>query len=376
MLTTIALLLPALQGGPPVREIRLTTPAVTLAHDFTQVRAVRELPDGRLLVTDRLEPALYVVDLGAGRRTRLGREGAGPGEYTLPSTLLPLPGDSTLLADEGNARFTIVSPDLKLVRSFPTNRPGLVYAPWPRAADRQGRLFFQVPAWAAGPGGLHDDSVHVARLDLRTGKIDTLARARRPEEPAVKYGLPWVGFAPQDVWQATADGRIALVRGGDYHVEWREPNGRITRGPAVPFAVVAVTERDRIDYMRNFLENSGMGGRGNNTTNPSAISAIPDEMLEPEQVKAMAARNRFAPTKPPFTDFTPRVGKDDCLWVERSLPAGAPRSFDVFDAAGRPALRVVLPAGRRLVAVGRSGIYLVATGAEGLERLERYLLPQ
>ncbi|HJR34818.1 MAG TPA: hypothetical protein VJ817_07720, partial [Gemmatimonadales bacterium] len=45
---------------PPVREVRLGPPAATLTHEFTQIRGVRELPDGRLLVSDRLEPALYV----------------------------------------------------------------------------------------------------------------------------------------------------------------------------------------------------------------------------------------------------------------------------------------------------------------------------
>jgi hypothetical protein len=58
----------------------------------------------------------------------------------MPSTLLPLPGDSTLVADEGNARFMIIGPNLKVHRSMSTQRPGLVYSPWPRATDRQGRL--------------------------------------------------------------------------------------------------------------------------------------------------------------------------------------------------------------------------------------------
>ena len=360
----------------PVREVRLGSPAATLAHEFTQLRGVRELPDGRLLVSDRLEPALYVVDLRTGRATRIGREGSGPEEYRMPSTLLPLPGDSTLVADEGNARFMIIGPDFKVHRSMPTQRPGLVYSPWPRATDRQGRLYFQVPAWAAGPEGIEDDSVHVARLDLRTGRIDTLARARRPTEPRVKYGLPYVGFAAQDIWQVTPEGRIALVRSRDYHIEWREPDGRVTRGPAVSWTAVPVTERDRVDYMRTFLENSGVGGRGSGSTNPSGVSPTPDEMLAPDRVKAMAAQNPFAATKPPFTDVMPRFAPNQSLWVERSMPAGAPRRWDVFDPTGRITLRVVLPPGRRLLAVGRAGLYLAAVNPDGLEALERYQLPR
>jgi len=359
----------------PVREIRLTTPSAVVSHEFTQIRGVRELADGRLLVSDRLEPAVYLVDLSAGRLTRIGREGSGPEEYRMPSTLLPLPGDSTLLADEATSRFMILGPDLKVHRSLSTQRAGMVYTPWPRAIDRQGRVYFQVPAWAAGPAGFADESVHVARMDLRGGKVDTLARVRRPTEPARKFGLPYVGFAAQDVWQAAPDGRIAVVRSSDYHVEWLEPGGAVTRGPAVVFAAVPVTERDKVDYMRTFLENTSMGGRGSGSTNPTGLSPVPDEMLAFDKVKQMAAQNPFAKTKPPFTELTPRVGPDQSLWVERSLAAGAPRLFDVFDAAGRLVLRVTLPAGRRLLAVGRVGIYLAAVNSDGVETLERYQLP-
>jgi len=375
-LTSLFVLAALLQAAPAVREIRLSAPDAKLTHDFTQIRGLRELADGRLLVSDRLEPAVYVVDLRAGRVTRVGREGSGPEEYRMPSTLLPLPGDSTLLADEGNSRFMILGPDLKVHRSLSTQRPGMVYTPWPRAVDVQGRLYFQVPAWAAGPSGFADESVHVARLDLKSGRVDTLARVRRPTEPRVKYGLPYVAFDRQDIWQATTDGRIALVRSSDYHVEWLEPGGRTTRGPAVAFSVVPVTERDKVDYMRTFLENTSMGGRGSGSTNPTGLSKVPDEMLAPERVKEMAAQNPFAKTKPPFTDVMPRMGPDQSLWVERSLPAGAPRMFDVFDATGRPSLRVHLPPGRRLVFVGRAGIYVAAVNADGVETLERYQLPR
>jgi hypothetical protein len=98
-------------------------------------------------------------------------------------------------------------------------------------------------------------------------------------------------------------------------------------------------------------------------------------MLAPDRVKAMAAQNPFAATKPPFTDVMPRVAPDQSLWVERSVPAGAPRTWDVFDSGGRITFRVVLPQGRRLLAVGRAGLYLAAVNADGLEALERYQLP-
>lgn len=84
LLLLAALLLPQ---QPPVREVRLGAPAAALTHEFTQLRGVRELPDGRLLVSDRLEPALYVVDLKTGRATRIGREGSGPERWSATNYL-------------------------------------------------------------------------------------------------------------------------------------------------------------------------------------------------------------------------------------------------------------------------------------------------
>lgn len=113
-----------------------------------------------------------------------------------------------------------------------------------------------------------------------------------------------------------------------------------------------MTRQDRLDYTRQFLESSSMSGRRSGGGTPTGHSAVPASMLTPEAVAQMAERNKFAARKPPFTDFTPRLGPGGTLRVERSVPAGAPREFDVFDAAGSPTLRVTLPADRRLLAVG------------------------
>ena len=99
--------------------LTLAAPERTLAIDFTQIRAVRELPDGRVLVTDRLDKGLGVADFIRNTFTPIGRTGSGPAEYRLPTALAAMPGDSTLMADEGNQRLAIIGPD--------RNRPILIY---------------------------------------------------------------------------------------------------------------------------------------------------------------------------------------------------------------------------------------------------------
>jgi hypothetical protein len=81
----------------------------TFAEPFSRVAAVREEPDGRILVLDDIENRILRVDLRAASAIALGRTGAGPGEYTLPLSLLPLAADTTLAVDmSGGGRALVI----------------------------------------------------------------------------------------------------------------------------------------------------------------------------------------------------------------------------------------------------------------------------
>ena len=116
--------------------LTLAAPERTLAIDFTQIRGVRELPDGRVLVTDRLDKGLGVADFARNTFTPIGRTGSGPAEYRLPTALAVMPGDSTLLSDEGNQRLAVIGPDLKIHRTFHLQIPGIGVPLGARAVDR------------------------------------------------------------------------------------------------------------------------------------------------------------------------------------------------------------------------------------------------
>src|SRR6185503_15824824 len=93
------------------QQVRLTKPDATFPEPFTQVASVRELRDGRVLVLDRRDRIVLLVDFTSGKATPVGREGTGPGEYTQPGRLFPLPGDTTAIYDGPARRFVIVEPD-------------------------------------------------------------------------------------------------------------------------------------------------------------------------------------------------------------------------------------------------------------------------
>jgi hypothetical protein len=138
------------------------------------------------------------------------------------------------------------------------------------------------------------------------------------------------------------------------------------------FVPLPVTEGDKIAYTREFMENSGMGGKG---TGGASVGAVPADMLTDASIKHLVETNVYASTKPPFTDRPPLLAPDGTLWVERSTALGAVGSWDLIDRSGRVVRHLLLPPARQLLFLGRSGIYLTATDADGVERVERYPYP-
>ena len=96
----------------------LTKPLAEYGEPFSQIAAVRELKDGRLLVVDSRDKLVQLVNLTANSATKVGREGSGPGEYGLPTQLFALPGDSSVIFDPLNQRYLMVLPDGKPGVSF------------------------------------------------------------------------------------------------------------------------------------------------------------------------------------------------------------------------------------------------------------------
>ena len=365
MLGSALMLLAVLQSG----DRRLAAPTVQVDHDFSRISGVRELTDGRLLVSDWIEETVSVVDPGRGVLRLIGRRGAGPAEYRLPGALLPLPGDSTLLVDQGNERLMIIGPDLRIARSFSSHRPVITHTITPRGIDRRGRFYFEIPAWADPASG--GDSVAVARWDPAADRIERLARVRGiTYRQGLVEGIPYVIYAPRDVWQVDPAGRLALVRSAAYVVEWREPDGSLTRGAPVKMPLLRVTAADRLAYVGQFMATALIAGRGE-----QGMTAMPASEKTPEALARLVARQEFREVRPPFSDRTPVMAPDGTVWVERSVPVGAPPAWDRFDARGAYLGGIILPAGRRLLAVGARGLYAAAADADGLERLERYDLP-
>jgi len=373
-------------GPGPIRaQVRLGQPTATFPEDFGAIQTVRELPDGRVLVADPLGKALYVVDLDAGRRTVVGREGQGPDEYLQPDAVWPLPGDSTLLVDLGNGRLVALGPDLTFGPTSPitVGEPQmgrqLVFA-IPQGVDGQGRVYARALGGGMG-GGAYPDSAEILRIDreARTadpaGKFKIQAVTQRTSGAANNrnVAISPIPLSPEDAWGVAPDGSVFLARSSDYHVERIGPDGTVTRGPAIAFEPVKIGTGEKEEY----LAEQGRSGGG---------ISVGVEVVNGQMSMSFARGGRdsgpreidqytWPEVKPPFYGGRIPVDSRNRAWVRRHVKSGEASTYDVFDGAGNRVGTVVLESGRRVVGFGEGSVYVVAFDDLDLNYLERYALP-
>ena len=377
----------AVQGQ---QKAALTRPEAEFAEPFTQVSGIRELPGGRVLVSDIRDKIVQLVDLGTGAASAIGREGQGPEEYLLPSGLYPLPDGGALLQDFGNRRFLTIGPDGKIGKAISPPQPpaptegaarggafligALIDA---RAADGRGNLYFQGLALPGGPGGQPGDSIPIMRWD-RARSVDTVAwlpvtEAMRPQVArtgnavSVRIGgnRAW---SSQVQWGVAADGRIALVEPEPYRVSWVQGRDRAT-GPAVATSPIRVTEADKKEYREQMSRTRpvmmAFGGPGGRTAAPPpSVSATQDDPEWPETKPVFSGRQAVL------------VTPEGEVWVERLRKAGDRLPvYDVFDGAGRLTRQITLRPQSRVVGFGKGTVYVTRSDEDDLQYLERYRRP-
>ncbi|MCH7875560.1 MAG: hypothetical protein IH965_09720 [Gemmatimonadetes bacterium] len=377
-----------------VPQYRLTQPDAVLEQAFGLVLRIREMPDGRVLIADPLGQALVLADLAAGTADTIGRVGQGPAEYRQPDAVYPFPGDSTLLVDLGNARLTVLGPDGSFGPTMPIAQgepsgPGLggMMIVMPQDVDGRGRIYFQPPGF--GPGAALPDSGVVMRMDRSTGTFDTVATVKLQQLKRSTSGgggnqsvrISAVPYSPRDGWAVAPDGRVAVVRSNGYYVEWIHPDGRVVKGPQVPFRPVPIRRAEKREWVARQNNGIAMGISITNGVRQTSFRRGGSGLGRGSELDGYD----WPDTKPAFNPTSPRVDLDGNLWVERYGPANSARNYDLFDANGVLQARVTLPAGRQLVGFGREGaeagagagagaVYLVFTDEFDLQYLERYRL--
>ena len=387
----------------------LPAPDATYAEPFSSVSVgtVRELRDGRVIVADVRDRVLQAIDFRSGSSVTIGREGSGPAEFGMPMRVFAAPGDTTFLFDPLNQRYLVVGPDAKPVTTFrmeadarptPTDTrarqvPGPggagqqmmigVGALFARASDAMGRLYAETPGFSMGPNGPQSsDSAAVVRFDRAARRLDTLAFVKLPPQNTQVSGgannmLMLVGGAnpltPRDEWTVFPDGRVAVVRAADYHVDFFAPNGSRQTSAPVRFTPIRITEADKREEEALRLRaranqmmmtvNAGAGGVQRSATMGPGANAPPPPLTD------------WPESKPPFRSGMASVlaRPNGELWVRRTEPAGAKGTlYDVLNAQGAVTHQVRIPDGWTLIGFGNGTIYTTKLDEDDLVYLQRH----
>jgi len=361
-------------------EQRLGTPVASYPTEFSAIRGLVELADGRLLIADGLGQALMIVDLAAGTADTVGRTGQGPEEYRQPDGLYKLPGNSILLVDLGNGRLTELGPDLSFGSTMPLSQgdPALGGMSFriPQDVDAEGRVYYQGRG-NMSPGGPMPDSGTVLRWNRESGVVDTLATVKLQEMNRTTSGGPSnqnvsispVPLSPQDGWAVAPDGRIAIVRTSPYRVDWFQTNGQLITGLANEYRPTKIGHDDKIAYLENRQRNAMSVSVSVNNGRRSMAFSRGGGRGEPDP-----DAYEWPDVMPAFDPAGIEVSHDGALWVKRYLGTDAPPTFDVFDGEGSLTKRVILPEGRELIGFGAGVVYLVRIDEFDLQWLEVYSL--
>jgi len=456
---------------PPVRSIG---PVLARSEEpMSAISTAVPLPGGKVLVNDVLQRRVVlfdstlklvavVADSTAATGNAYGQRGGG---------LIGYGGDSALFIDPASLSMMVIDPagllttvravpranEINLLAGGPNGRPGF---------DPQGRLVYRGQArprqqgagggaggrggrdggnrgggnaGIGGPGGMTfqvpelPDSAPVWRVDLATRALDTLASIKIPKvdikatqgaDGRMNIQTTTNPMPMVDDWALLSDGTIALVRGHDFHVDWRAPDGTVTSGPKIAFEWQRLSDDDKqfvIDSARTaiekqreeaqrmmtaaggpmaFIQGGGgeramvMLGGGGGGAPPQRGAAAPAQGaaaggqaggqrggggpggggpggFQIPAVNLIPAAD-LPDYRPPFGQQSALGDLDGLLWVRTSAAPGTEGPiYYVINTQNEVVDRVQIPQGRQIAGFGKGGIvYLGFRDTEGKARIE------
>ncbi|MEJ2237332.1 MAG: hypothetical protein P8X82_03465 [Gemmatimonadales bacterium] len=372
------MILVTVTGQVDAQRVSLASPEAVYPEGLSSVTGIRELSDGRLMVSDRLGQAVMILNVERGIADTIGHVGGGPGEYQIAGPLFPWRGDSTLMVDAGNTRFILIGPDGGFGESFPlmSQEGEMMRFVMPEGTDLAGRVYFQSMSFGMPGAGMPEppDEAAVARWRLDDNLVDTVVTLALPERKTQRVGgnfaMMSIPFGSQDDWAAAPDGRVAVARGAGYHVEWWNPDGTAVVGEAVPYEPVRVTKDDKDEWRERRANPAGGGifvamgpGGGVETHAPSRGARMVGPEIDDDD---------WPDVKAAFPTAAVSVTDDGTVWVRRYVAAGSSPEYDVFDSQGQRIRTVVLQQDARVAGFGKGVVYVTRSDEYDLQWLQKH----
>jgi hypothetical protein len=352
------------------RELRIDA----AEHDLTAIYPPGGLtvaPNGTIVISQNQDGLLRYFDAQGRRLGTFGKKGQGPGEFENITRFLWI-GDTLVVGDGTTRRFTLVSPDQKLVRTVP-------YLP---NVSKPVQSNSTAPAVRAGtPRLLHADySQSVAVSFAEPAPIpDWLGKPARgmlflqaDSTGAFKRVTGWVPNATQcNVTVQTGPGSSFGMRIPFCTVPLDEPSMRGDR-----LALAYLEEGARPSYRVMVMRANG------DTVFSRSYSYQRISIPKADKDTAIAARVRGSVTQrtlaenmqlpeffPPFTRLL--VGLDETTWLELA-PAREQRTWQMLDAGGVVAGVITVPRNATILAASRDRIWAIERDDDGLQHVVRF----
>ena len=355
---------------PRPSSLSLATVERLTAPQFTRVFSVHERDDGAILVSDLGDQLLYVVRNK--RSSVVGRVGPGPGEYKGPLFLFPMSADTVLAADASDRRWHLLVGTKLLTPSESRRQMATTLGAAIEGISATGSILSVMGHGKQRPGEQYlymgsptnADTV-VAVLSTTRALQDTVAWLKgqyfgrknamkaidgvRMEQRGIRNP-----YETNDQAVMYSDGFVAVAHFDPYSVDWRDPNGRWTRGAAI---------NDRMATMTSAMKEEVAADRQRDSDG-RPVFALSDFPPFPERV-------------PPFVPYSLIAMKDGRLAVLRArLSRSKTQQVDVFDRRGVRVLSFLVPAGIRPIATGATGLIGIGRNEDDLEYLVRIILPK
>lgn len=384
------------QRLPPVRPLgpvgKVSPPGI-----LGSVSYVRSLPNGNVIVSDvqRAQVILFDANLEKLKAIYDSTTSDWAGLFYPMGAILAFKGDSTLFIDiralsmlvldaSGHVArvMAIPSSESASLRGGPFGTPA--YDPRGRIVFRKGMpASFREETGSAVQSGFAD-SVPLYRVDLASRQMETLTYVK--VSPSRAFGrkdnsdrTPVITlfinpYAIVDDWALLPDGRLAVIRGKDFHVDWLELSGQWTATAKIPFewerlddeakARLVDSVNTKQDSLRHALEERARAqsadarspGRSGESRETARITMVPPKEL--------------ADYRPAFNQGATRVDTDGNLWVRTTTRSDKGPIYDVINSKGELIDRVILPFGRVISGFGPGVVYMGVLDDKGA-RLER-----
>ena len=327
-------------------------------HIFSTIRNGVLLGDGSAAVFDSGNNEVVLLGPGGTFQSVLASRGEGPGDVGFVSSMFALGGDSLLLEDYANSRFTLFV-DGSLARI--TRIPGAVNSAFGAdGIDADGRFLMSSSGYMRG---FPDEWLtgYMVRFDPETEAVDTVATYDwvpfRQPDGVPEHPFPHFGLV------AGARGEFLYGRTDIAQLTWRRPDGSVRQIVRWEPEWVYPTDHHWELFANDIRETA-------HTYNPHAQS---DE-ARAELVESMLGRYEMERDQA-LPLFESPIGDDEGrIWLGEYIVVGHSPSYTLFSSAGVSLGRVPVPEGVRVIDVAAGRALGVATDEMGVQSVVVYEL--